>query len=121
MSKHRKAFGQWGEDAAADYLIEKGYAIVARNYRSEYGEIDLVAERAQVLAFVEVKTRSSQNYGLPEEAITEQKAEHMLAAAQDYMQVHPEWGGDWRIDVIAVLKTTGQQEIEIVHFENALA
>jgi putative endonuclease len=132
MSAQRQALGRWGERQAAAYLQAQGYAILAHNARTAYGEIDLVARLetdaqtsagkppAPLVVFVEVKTRSSRAYGLPEEAITAQKQAHMLASAQAYLQEHPELVGDWRIDVIAVQRYSGGQAPQITHFENAI-
>jgi putative endonuclease len=111
--------GQWGESRAADYLSGKGYKIVARNVRTEYGEIDLVASQGNEIVFVEVKTRSSLNYGYPEEAVTEQKKQHLVDAAQAYLQSQEPGEVMWRIDVIAVQKK-GEGNFEIEHFENAV-
>jgi putative endonuclease len=105
--------------------------------RTPYGEIDLVAcqdeelssfeavigERQKGFAtiFVEVKTRSSRSFGLPEEAVTSRKQAHMLAAAQAYLQQHPELEGSWRIDVIAIQRYDPSRPPTILHFENAIS
>jgi putative endonuclease len=115
----RREFGLWGENIAANYLRKNGYEIVDRNVYTKYGEIDLVVGQGDCIVFVEVKTRSSTAFGLPEEAITEQKQVHLLESAQAYLQMHPKLSGDWRIDVIAVQRFSQDQEPEIVHFENA--
>jgi len=115
----RREFGLWGENIAANYLKKNGYEIVDRNVYTKYGEIDLVVRQGHCTVFVEVKTRSSTSFGLPEEAITEQKQVHLLESAQAYLQMHPKLSGDWRIDVIAVQRFSHDQEPEIVHFENA--
>jgi len=115
----RREFGLWGENIAANYLRKNGYEIVDRNVYTKYGEIDLVVRQGHCIVFVEVKTRSSTAFGLPEEAITEQKQVHLLESAQAYLQMHPKLRGDWRIDVIAVQRFSQDQEPEIVHFENA--
>ena len=109
--------GKWGEQEAAVFLQRKGYQIVAQNHRTPYGEIDLVAEDAGGLIFVEVKTRRSTEYGLPEEAVTELKRSHMIDSAESYLQEQPDFSGDWRIDVIAILVEKHKQ-VEIKHFEN---
>ena len=116
--KHNQRIGKWGEDAATEYLIEHGYEIVARNARTPYGEIDIVATQGDVAIFVEVKTRTSDKMGLPEESITRRKREHMLAAAEHY-------AGEnkidyWQIDVIAVEGKPGMKAA-ISHFENAIS
>ena len=132
----RQALGRWGEELAADYLADRGYRILDRNARTEYGEIDLVARHegqprqntsvdsevpASMTVFVEVKTRSSTNFGFPEQAVDDRKQERLLAAAQAYLQAHPELGGDWRVDVIAIQRSRRGDEPEIIHFENALS
>jgi putative endonuclease len=132
MSTHRRSLGKWGEALAADYLIQHGYLIVERNVHTPYGEIDLIAmqpvssddfsehqNHTSMLVFVEVKTRASLAYGYPEESVTIEKQEHLLAAAQHYLQQHPEYEGNWRMDVIAIWRSPKSEKIEIRHFENA--
>jgi putative endonuclease len=119
VTARNKALGQWGESRAADYLSGKGYEIVARNVRTEYGEIDLIASVEDIIVFVEVKTRSSLRYGYPEEAVTEVKKQHLVDAAQAYLQSLDSGETAWRIDVIAVQKK-GEGNFEIEHFENAV-
>lgn len=119
MSQKRLQTGRWGESLAADYLAGRGYEIVEKNARTAYGEIDLVVRRDQELVFVEVKTRRGLMYGFPEEAVHAQKQEHLRAAAQAYLQVHPDLEMSWRIDVIAILHEPGKPP-NITHFENAV-
>jgi len=121
MSTYRKSLGRWGETQAAAYLVERGYLILDSNARTAYGEIDLIASQDNVTVFIEVKTRSSTSFGLPEESITPRKQAHMLAAAQAYLQDHPELDGDWRVDVISILRKSRGRKPEIAHFENALS
>ena len=94
--------------------------ILARNLRTPYGEIDLVAQTEGSLVFVEVKTRSTDDYGHPETSITPQKREHLIASAQAYMQESPDPVSNWRIDVIAIRKLKSTSPPEIIHFENAI-
>ena len=112
--------GKWGEQQAEKFLLEKGYQILTRNVRTPYGEIDLIAQKDEILVFVEVKTRSSRTYGNPEEAVTETKLTHMIDSAESYLQENTDSLQDWRIDVIAVTKTSGYNP-EIIHFENAVS
>ena len=119
MATPRQRLGRWGEEAAARYLQNLGYEIVARNLRTEYGELDLVARKAGVLVFVEVKARRSAHFGHPEESVTPAKQEHIVSAAQAYLQTQPT-DTEWRVDVIAVRPRVGEPP-EIVHFENALS
>ncbi len=121
MTTSAQRLGRWGERLAAAYLEQRGYAILACNARTPYGELDLVARQGEVTVFVEVKTRRSQSFGLPEAGVTPRKQAHLLSAAQSYLQTHPDLNGDWRVDVIAIRRlVSADAEPEIVHFENAL-
>lgn len=120
MSKAKQRLGRWGEEQAAQFLVSKGYQILARNVRTEHGELDIVAKQGEVLVFAEVKARSSNKFGYPEEALTPAKQQHIFDAASTYLQEHPELNGDWRIDVIALRRRLGQAP-EIQHFENAFS
>ncbi len=120
MRKHRQDLGRWGETIAEEFLVKQGYRIVARNARTPYGEIDLVARQGDATVFVEVKTRTSASYGFPEEAITVRKREHLIESSQAYLQEHPELDGDWRIDVIAIQHFDPAKEPLIEHLENAI-
>jgi putative endonuclease len=130
MANQRQLLGRWGESLAPDYLVDQGYVVLDRNVRTRYGEIDLVArqvekntysaESIQATVFVEVKTRSTQTFGLPEESITAHKREHLIAAAQAYLQDHPDLGEVWRIDVIAIQRLQPDKPPAIHHFENAI-
>jgi putative endonuclease len=122
MTTPAQRLGRWGERLAAVYLEQRGYTILAYNARTPYGELDLVARQDGVTVFVEVKTRRSTAFGLPETAITPTKQAHLLSAAQSYLQTHPDLEGDWRVDVIAICRlAAANAEPEIVHFENAFA
>lgn len=115
--KHNQRIGKWGEDAAAAYLAERGYEVVARNARTPYGEIDIVARQADITIFVEVKTRTSNKMGLPEDAVTLRKQAHMLACAEHYAAENAI--DHWQIDVVAVEGKLGSKPV-ITHFENAI-
>jgi putative endonuclease len=117
MTNHNKQIGAWGEQTAADWLTERGYEIIARNVRTPYGEIDIIAAQGDVTIFIEVKARTSNKMGLPEESITPRKQEHMLAAAGHYSSEHEI--DHWQIDVIAVEGKLGTTPV-ITHFENAI-
>jgi putative endonuclease len=107
--------GRWGEQTAAEYLEKQGYQILERNFRTQHGEVDIIARQENVLVFVEVKARSSNRFGYPEHSVTPRKKMHILSAAEKYILEHPEFQ-TWRVDVIAVEGETG--EAKIVHFEN---
>ena len=113
--------GRWGERLAEQVLRERGYEIIARNERTPYGELDLVARYREVIVFVEVKTRTSSSFGLPEEAITARKRQHLVESAEHFLQQRPELEGDWRVDVIAIQGKPGQVDAQIEWFENAIS
>ena len=115
---NKKEVGAWGETIAANWLTERGCEIVARNVRTPYGEIDIVAQEDDLTLFVEVKTRASKSLGPPEISITPRKQRHMLAAAEYFAA---ECGIDhWQIDVIAVEGKPGGAKPAITRFENAI-
>jgi putative endonuclease len=120
MSTHRQAIGRWGEEMASQYLIAKGYALLAHNIHSPHGEIDIVASKDGLLVFVEVKTRSSHAFAFPEDSVNRRKQAYLLSAAEDYLQAHPESGESWQFDVIAVEGTPGGKA-RIDHFENVIS
>ncbi len=119
---YRKELGRWGEEFAAVYLKRNGYSIVGRNYYTPEGEIDLIALQEEndegILTFVEVKTRTSEKFGFPEEAITQKKWDHLLKAINKYFQDQPDYEDAWQIDVIAILRFNEDQIPEIEHFKN---
>ena len=82
----RRLLGTMGENMAADYLVAKGYRIVKRNYRCTYGEIDIIAERYGDMAFVEVKTRSSFQFGRPCEVIDDKKKQNIRKSAHCFLK-----------------------------------
>lgn len=115
--KHNQQIGKWGEETAAAYLTQKGCENVGQNIRTPYGEIDIVARQGDVTIFVEVKTRTSNTMGLPEESITPRKREHMIACAEHYASEHDL--DHWQIDVISIEGKPGSTP-KITYFENAI-
>lgn len=86
-TRSRIKLGEYGENAACAYLKRQGYRILARNFRyCRYGEIDIVASKAGVLSFIEVKTRASQRYGAPAEAVNLTKQRKIYRCAEYYLQ-----------------------------------
>ena len=112
--------GAWGEARAAEFLLEKGYALVAQNYHSRYGEIDLVMENDTYLIFVEVKLRRSGRYGTPAEYVTRSKQEKLRNTALLYLQSHPV-DKQPRFDVVEIYapRGTSTYPVPIHHIENA--
>jgi putative endonuclease len=100
----RRALGEYGEQLAARYLEERGMAVIACNWRCKHGELDLVARDGDCLVFCEVKTRRSERFGAPIEAVTAQKAARLRRLAAAWLRDHDERGGRIRIDVIGILR-----------------
>jgi putative endonuclease len=110
--------GRAGEDAAAAYLLEKGYQIAARNYRAGRGELDIIAWAGpELLVFVEVKTRAGEGFGGPEDAVDARKQDLLARTAGAYME---QIGYEWiiRFDIVSVLLKAGKV-LEIRHIEDA--
>ena len=122
MSQHTD-LGARGEALAASYLEDKGYRIVARNYRFERAEVDLIchdpsAEPAGELVFVEVKTRSGTRYGVPEAAVTDAKKSQLVKASEGYLHEHQMEHARARFDVVAIVLRPGRTP-NIEHIQHA--
>src|SRR4030095_244342 len=115
--KHNQRIGQWGEETAVEHLTQLGYEMLARNIRTPYGEIDVVARQGNMTIFVEVKTRTSNTMGLPEDSITARKRQHILSAADHYAAEKEI--DHWQIDVISI-EGRPNTKTTITHFENAI-
>ena len=98
----RKDTGILGEKLAKDFLRKRGYRIRETNYRCSEGEIDLIAEDKDCLVFVEVRTKTSLEFGSPEESITPTKKKRLRTVASRYLQTHDNLPRLWRIDVVAI-------------------
>lgn len=123
MPDKRRELGRQGEEAAASYLEEKGYRLLARNYRCRFGEIDLIALDGEVLVFVEVRCRTSDRYGLPEESIVRRKQARMRKIAGHYLKSSPAFPSasppPVRFDVLALLLEGGRTPFRVKHIKNA--
>jgi putative endonuclease len=115
---HQQTLGKYGEDLAASYLLKHGYRIVQRNFRAQHGEIDLICQRGNTLVFVEVKTRQSHAYGLPEEAVGSRKLQEIIKTAQYYLLLHPHASASLCIDVISIYIPQGEAVPVLRHIEN---
>ncbi len=120
MGAREKELGAWGEETAARYLRLRGWHIVERNYTVRQGEVDLIAERRGILAFVEVKLRKNEDYAEAREFVTEAKQRRVLTAAALYLAAH-ETEAQPRFDVIEIYAPAGEKTRfpKINHIENA--
>ena len=119
IGKGNQAVGDLGEQTAAEYLMKQGYRILERNFRSRGGEVDIVAkDRQGCIAFVEVKTRRSLAYGLPQQAVTTRKQRQISKGALSWLSRNRLHDCSARFDVIAVLLQNGA-EPQLEHIINA--
>lgn len=116
-----KHIGNWGEALAAEYLRKQGYRLLATNYRCRAGEIDLIASKGKVLAFVEVKTRQDNRLSTGRAAVNTRKQHRIMVAALDYLSHHPALGLQPRFDVAEVIAPQGIQtkNPELLYLESA--
>lgn len=121
MSLYNTSFGKSGEEIATSFLIKSGYKIVERNFKKRYGEIDIIAidssnKKEPVLVFVEVKTRTSSDYGVPLESITPWKLRSVIKTVEYYVLTHKNLPELLRIDAVSVDLSNGEERIE--HIKN---
>jgi len=116
MKTRRQEVGQKGEDLAVKFLRKKGYKIIERNFRADrFGEIDIIAKDKNEFVFVEVKTKTDDQFGSPEEEFTYQKKKKMYRAIQNYLFKKYLTNQDWRADLIAI--DIVDEKIDIRHYE----
>ncbi len=115
MPTERREFGDSAEKLAESHIKTKGYKILERQFRTRYGEIDLIAKQGDEIVFIEVKARRNLSAGYPEESVTPRKLRSIEAVANFYMQAK-KITGDYRIDVIAII--IKDDEPEIRHIQN---
>jgi len=115
VAKHN-ILGKKGEDFAVSYLLEKGYIVLEKNWLQQKFEIDIIAKDGNELVFVEVKTRSTNFFENPEEAVTIKKQQHLIEGADFYLEQN-ELDIESRFDVIAIIYN--KKTLEIKHFKNA--
>lgn len=124
MQNSKQLLGATGEEIAVDYLISQGYVVFDRNWRSKSGEIDIIASEKfnsqDELIFIEVKTRSSRDYGDPIEAISATKYLRMYRLALEWLSENSASREAWRLDVISIVISRAQ-EIEIEHLKRVCA
>ena len=112
----KNELGRWGEELAEKYFCERGYQIIERNFRHSRNEIDLVAVKNSKLHFIEVKTRRTKRYGLPEEAVDEIKIGSLLKVGEAFLYKHPGYK-KVQFDVLAICMLPNE-EIEYFLIED---
>ena len=114
-----KQIGKMGEDLAVEFLKRNNHNILERNYRNRIGEIDIIAEDGPVLCFIEVKTRTSDSFGLPQEAISKAKQRKIAQTVLIYLKTHKKAEADFRFDGIAVMIKPDENTPQINWIKNA--
>ena len=109
--------GKAAEDLAIHYFVEQGFVTKARNYRYQRAEVDIITQKNQLLIFVEVKARSSDQFGYPESFVSAKQQRLLHAAAEHYMMMHG-WCHAVRFDIIAIRQIYSDQ-FQLTHFEDA--
>ena len=115
MAKHN-ILGQQGEDLAAKYLEQKGYAVLDRNWRCGHKDLDLVVTKDNVVVFVEVKTRTGTEWGDPVDAVTDRKIRRIVNSADAYIRFN-QIDMDARFDIVSIVVEDGEFKVE--HIEQA--
>ncbi|WP_172633858.1 YraN family protein [Caldisericum exile] len=103
--------GKEGEDLATKYLISRGFKILERNFRTPFGEIDIIAVKDGKLHFIEVKTRSSENFGRGAEAVDKRKLSHIVSSINFYLKGR---NFDYEIGILDILKVGNDFEINYI-------
>ncbi len=115
MAKHN-ILGKKGEELAVDFLLNKGYDIVARNFRYQKAEIDVIARKDNYLVVVEVKTRSTPDFGDPQEFVKAKQIQQLLKAVDFFVNDH-DLNVEVRFDIIAIIRNKAGTKID--HLEDA--
>ncbi len=115
MAQHNE-LGKKGEQLAVDFLLQEGYAIVERNYRFQKAEVDIIAKKEDTLAIIEVKTRSTIDFGNPQDFVKPKQIQRLVKAVDEYVTVN-NLDVEVRFDIIAITKQGNGFNIE--HLENA--
>jgi putative endonuclease len=118
VTRRRIELGLTGEDLASKYLLQKGYKILARNFKSKLGEIDIIAKDKHTICFVEVRTRSNSEKGFPQESITKSKQRKLFRVALGYLKIKDWMNKPARFDIVSVLQSK-QDNPEIDLIKNA--
>lgn len=120
MAKHNET-GTIGEDKASEYLQQQGYTIVERNWRTKNGklEIDIIAEKGEDMAVVEVKCRTSLQWGDPATFVSPRKIDNLAKATNEYLQTHNIEDKCLRFDIISILMDKDNHVQHLEHMENA--
>jgi putative endonuclease len=116
----RKEVGKLGETLAAEYLKNNGLSIIETNYRCTCGEIDIIAQEDDFIVFTEVRTKTGNLFGTPEESVSQSKKKHLIDTAYTYLDEKDKLQTNWRIDFIAVEFDRNNKPSRIEHYRDAV-
>lgn len=115
---NKREIGTIGESLAENHLVSAGHLILERNWRYSRAEIDLISRHSEILVFTEVKTRTYEFYGSPEDSVTKGKEALIMDAAQRYMEkIDHDW--EVRFDIISIIVDKSGKMKRLEHFEDA--
>ena len=115
MAKHNE-LGKEGEQLAVDFLLKNNYNIIERNYRFDKAEVDIIAQKEDILAIIEVKTRSTADFGDPQEFVKPKQIQRLVKAVDEYVVVN-DLDVEVRFDIVAIVREG--KDFNIEHLENA--
>jgi putative endonuclease len=115
MAQHNE-LGNAGEELAVDFLIKQGYEILERNYRFDKAEVDIIAKLHNILAIIEVKTRSTIDFGNPQDFVKPKQIQRLVKAVDEYVTTN-QLDVEVRFDIIAIIRE--RKGFKIEHLENA--
>jgi putative endonuclease len=108
--------GKWGEQLGNAYLVKNDYNILEINWRYSHWEVDVIATKNNTLHFIEIKTRRSKKFGMPEEKVDKKKIQYLINAAEQYLYLHPQWKRI-QFDVLSI-NLTGNEMAEYFFIED---
>lgn len=114
---YNRILGTLGEAFAKDFLENKGFSIMAQNFRKKSGEIDLICRDEKMIVFVEVKARMNNHFGLPANAVDYEKIMHIIDTGLSFLEESGLEDHPWRVDVVGVLFDDKKDNPEITHYE----
>jgi len=114
VSRQNLYLGKFGEESAIDLLKTNGYRILARNYKTKLGEIDIIARDKDTVCFIEVKTRHSDRFGLPQEAISRSKQRHIAKVALMFLKENNLLSKRARFDVISIMHSEDTSKLDLI-------
>jgi len=114
----KQELARWGEDNAIEFLKKRNVKILVRNFRTQSGEIDIIGMEDNDLVFFEVKTRSTTQFGYPEDAVDTRKIEKIEIVANEYLDQNNLENQNWRIDTIAIIRNSKNGQHNLKWFKN---